>query len=101
MGDRLVVLATSEGLRRIEQGQLQLHLKCWFVRVEKALTPDAVFEGANIITRISGCRLSLARDLMNHLPQTLDVALYQHQGQRLTQELRKALVKAGLVARES
>ncbi|MBE9170407.1 NAD-binding protein [Pleurocapsales cyanobacterium LEGE 06147] len=97
IGDRLVVLATIEGLQRIERGKLNSHLKCWQVRVEKALTRDAVFEGANAIARISGCRLGTARDLMKRLPQTLLLPLYKHQAQRLVRELNKIMVKAHLV----
>lgn len=97
IGDRLVILATIEGLQRIEQGKLNSQLKCWQVRVEKAFTPDAVFEGANAIARISGCRLGIARDLMKHLPQTLLVPLYKHQAERLVRELKKIMVKAHLV----
>jgi Trk K+ transport system NAD-binding subunit len=97
VGDRLVVLATIEGLRRIEQGQLKLELKKWQVRIEKALTPDAAFEGANAIARISGCSLTVARELMANLPQTLPVSLYQHQAQRLVRELNRSLIKAILI----
>ena len=37
VGDRLVVLATIEGLRRIEQGQLNLEAKQWQIRIEREL----------------------------------------------------------------
>ncbi|MDJ0747231.1 MAG: NAD-binding protein [Xenococcaceae cyanobacterium MO_167.B27] len=94
IGEKLVFLATIEGLRRIEQGNLNLALKCWQVIVEKALTTDAIFEGANVISRISGCNLALARTTMDNLPQTLSIPLYQYQAQRLVRELRKVLVIA-------
>ena len=97
-GDRIVVLASGEGLRRIERGRIRITSRCWRVRVEKALTEDGVFEGANLITRISGCSLVRARNLMNNLPQTLPTPLYKHQGQRLVRELKRVLVKADLVA---
>jgi voltage-gated potassium channel Kch len=96
--DRLVVLATIEGLQRIEQGKLNLADRHWQVRVETALTPDAAFEGANAIARISGCSLKTARDLMNRLPQTLPFLLYKHQAQRLVRELNRVLVKASSVS---
>ena len=94
LGEKLVVLATIEGLRRIEQGNLNLNLKCWRVRVEKALTPDATFEGANVITRVSRCHLAIARQTLNNLPQTLPLNLYREQAQKLVRELRKVLVIA-------
>lgn len=93
-GDRLIVLATIEGLQGIEKGNLDLKAKCWQVSIEAALSPDSVFEGANAIARISGCALGQARDLMHNLPTTLPFRLYQHQAQRLVRELHKVLVKA-------
>jgi Trk K+ transport system NAD-binding subunit len=94
VGERLVVLATIYGLRRIEQGQMQP--KQWQVRVESVLNDYGIFEGGNAIYRISGCPLSMARKLMKHLPATLPVKLYQHQGLRLVRALRKVQVKAHL-----
>jgi Trk K+ transport system NAD-binding subunit len=97
VGDRMVILATSDGLRRVEQGRGAIAPKGWRVCVEKALTSEAVFEGANAIARVSGSPLSVARDLMNHLPQTVQSPLYKHQAQRLVRELHKAQVNARLV----
>jgi Trk K+ transport system NAD-binding subunit len=100
-GDRLVVLATIEGLQRIEPGKPNLADRTWQVRVETARTPDAAFEGANAIARIAGCSLKMARDFMNQLPQTLPVFLYKHQAQRLVRELNKLLVKASSICGSS
>ena len=97
VGDRLVVLASIKSLRLIEQGLLDTTNKCWQVRIEKALTADAAFEGANAIARISGCHLHVARDLMKQLPQKLSIPLYKHQAERLVKELNKALVKSTLI----
>ncbi|MGL5082611.1 MAG: potassium channel family protein [Microcoleaceae cyanobacterium] len=95
IGDRLVVLATIDGLKATEQGNIAQ--KAWKVQVEKALTSDAAFEGANLIVRISGCSLNLARDLMNNLPAALPVGLYKHQAYLLVQELRRLQVIARIV----
>ncbi|MGB5633877.1 MAG: NAD-binding protein [Waterburya sp.] len=97
VGDRLVVLATIDGLRRIEQGLLNIEAKQWQIRIERALTTDAIFDGANAIARITGCDLTLARETMNNLPQTLPVLLYQHQAHRLVKELKKTLVVSHLL----
>jgi voltage-gated potassium channel Kch len=97
VSDRIVVLATSNGLRRIERGISSIMPKGWRVQVEKALTDEAVFEGANALARISGCSLNTARDLMKNLPGTLQSPLYKHQAQRLVRELGKAQVVAHLV----
>jgi Trk K+ transport system NAD-binding subunit len=98
VGDRMVVLATIDGLRCIEQGSLCITLKRWQVQVERALTEEAAFEGVRAIDRIVGCGLSTASDLMRNLPARLPSPLYKHQAQRLVRELSKAQVIARLVA---
>lgn len=97
VGDRLVVLATVEGLQRIEQGKLQLEQKCYFVHVEKAFDSDAAFEGRNLVVRISGCSLNLAVELFNNLPGTLTMPLYKHQAALIVMGLNKRRVKASLI----
>ena len=94
IGDRLVVLATTEALRRIEQGRIEISSKYWQVRVEKALNPDAYFAGANAIARITGYNLGKSRTLMKNLPQTIPTPLYKHQAQYLVRELQKSLIQA-------
>ncbi|UBF25721.1 NAD-binding protein [Kovacikia minuta CCNUW1] len=94
-GDRLVVLATIEGLQRVEQGKTLP--PTWQVQVETALSQEALFEGATTIARVSGCDLSTARTVMEQLPATLPTPLYRHQAIRLVRELSKAQVKAQVV----
>ncbi|HSM84291.1 MAG TPA: NAD-binding protein [Nodosilinea sp.] len=94
-GDRLVVLATIGGLRRIEQRRLAS--PTWKIHLEKALTADALFDGAAEIARSSGCRLREARELMAALPRTLPHPLYHHQALRLARLLSRAQVRAQVV----
>jgi Trk K+ transport system NAD-binding subunit len=96
--DRLVVLATTHGLRRVERGNMLPRF--WQVWVEKAMTSEAVFVGANEICRISGCELSTARALMNHLPGILPVHLYGHQAMRLVRRLSRVQVIARAIVLE-
>jgi Trk K+ transport system NAD-binding subunit len=98
LGDRMVVLATINGLRRIEQQSNTYLEKNWYVRVEEAYTEEANFEGANIITLISDCPIGMARDLMKNLPMTLDVPLYHHQALRLVRTLLRNRVNAQAIA---
>lgn len=92
VGDRLVILATIEGLQRVERGLITPGQ--WLVRVEKVNSPEAAFEGAAVISRVTGCDMHLARTLMNQLPATLQYPLYKHQAHRLVHELSKAQVLA-------
>jgi hypothetical protein len=95
-GDRQVLLATIDGLRRVEQRQMAP--RTWHLHIEKALTADALFDGAAEIARISGYRLGDAREFMAHLPGTLPQPLYQHQALRLARLLSRAQVKALILA---
>ncbi len=99
-GDRLVVLAKVDGLRRIEQRRPNLANKCWFIRVESATNESARFEGANTLARITNCNLGQARDLMLNLPKTLPVPLYWQQASRLVRELGRVQVTAKVITKD-
>lgn len=99
VGDRLVVLATTSSLQCIERGQLAP--RNWQVLVEKAFTNDAIFDGANEISVISGCNISTARQLMKNLPAVLPNPLYKQQAQRLVFKLNKLRVMARVIPIES
>ncbi|RFP60267.1 MAG: potassium transporter TrkA [Limnothrix sp. CACIAM 69d] len=97
-GDRLVVLASIEGLRRIERGELAP--RSWCVRLHSA-SPQADFEGANAIARITGCSLAQARSLFQRLPTLVEAgepptvcAMYEYQARSLVASLRQRLVDA-------
>ncbi len=93
-GDRLIILATINGLKKIEVRDLAQ--KTWRVRVEKVRHQDDEFEGANTLSRITGCSLQTARTLMENLPQTLSKPLYESQALRLIRALKKLQIKASL-----
>ncbi|WP_051335435.1 NAD-binding protein [Methylocapsa acidiphila] len=92
--DRLIVLATIDGLQRVEMGRL--FPPDWSLWIDKASSLDVAFDAANAIARISGCDLRLAREALTHLPVRLAFPLYRHQGLRLVRELKKMLVSARL-----
>jgi len=96
--DRLVVLATMEGLKQVEVGQLDTSGKVWRVKLQKAQSTEALFEGGNILVRITGCSLNEGREMMSDLPKIMPQNLYHHQAQRLIRELRKVRVEANIIA---
>ncbi|WP_421655997.1 potassium channel family protein [Leptothermofonsia sp. ETS-13] len=96
MDDRLVVLATSDGLQRIERGEM--YPRRWQVTINKASSKDSIFDGSMAIARITGCSINQAREVMNQLPAVLPFPLYKHQAQRLVRELSKSQVVAQLVS---
>lgn len=95
VGDRMVVLATIEGLKWIEKGQITPPDR--IVQVVKALNADAIFQGANEIACITGCTMMTARTLMGKLPQAIPTPLYPHQAFRLVRRLGKAQVQAQIL----
>lgn len=95
VGDRLVVLSTIRGLRRIEQGDLAP--KRWQVQLLKAGSADAIFEGGTEIARVTGCPIAEAHDLMQHLPVVFPQRLYFHQAKRLVRGLSRLRVRATIL----
>jgi hypothetical protein len=62
------------------------------------VTRGTAFEAAQAIARITGCHLGMAIDVMNQLPATLPIPLYQHQASRLVRELGKLQTQAEVVS---
>lgn len=94
--DRLVVLATMNGLQRVEWGTLTPPRR-WQLQALKPLDLRVTHYAGNTLENISGCSLSEARLFMDHLPQALNVPgvmelfLYDHQADHLLRKLRKLL----------
>lgn len=92
MGDRLFVLATIEGLQRVESGQRRQ--RTCQIYIEKVLTQEGVFVGANELSRVSGCDLKTAREFMKDVPGKFPVLLYPHQAYRLVERLKSLRILA-------
>jgi Trk K+ transport system NAD-binding subunit len=90
VGDRLVVLASINGLRRIERGDLALPGR-WLLEVKPTLNTALLHYGGNDLARISGCDLEVARTFMNTLPNRMELDLYDYQAYSLQQELGRSL----------
>ena len=95
VGDRLVVLATRTGLSRIENGDRSAP-SC-HVEVIEAQSSVAPFEGANIISRITGCTLAQTRILFEVLPAIVPITLYPDQARRLIDALDHIQVSARFI----
>ena len=98
VGDRLVVLATIRGLRRIEQGDLAP--KQWQIELLRANAADAVFEGGTEIARVTGCPIGEAHAVMSELPVVFPHKLYLHQAIRLVRRLSRLRVSAKILPLE-
>ena len=91
-GDRLVVLATIDGLQRVEQRTPRA--REWRLHIERAVTKDAAFSGAMTIARSTRCGIEAARGTMDSLPCTFTYPLYKQQAQRLVRKLARVQVEA-------
>jgi Trk K+ transport system NAD-binding subunit len=94
-GGRLVVLATMRALHNAEHGISAE--RGHQIRILRALTEEAAFEGARTISRLTGCSLGTARAFMSQIPATFSQNLFRHQAQRLVHDLYIAGVQAEVV----
>ncbi|MEM8503822.1 MAG: NAD-binding protein, partial [Cyanobacteria bacterium P01_D01_bin.1] len=77
-GDRLYVLSSINGLRRIERGEVAPPSR-WRLQVGKPLNQQVLLSAGNILVQLSGLDLSWCRDLMSRLPTSVELQLYDHQ----------------------
>jgi len=90
VGDRLILLASISGLRRIELGNLHLP-KRWQLRAKPPLNSSVLLDAGNKLKNISGCDLELARRFMESLPAAIELPMYDIQAYRLGQALIRLL----------
>ena len=95
VGDRLIVLATRAGLSRIENGDRCVpHCHVEVIGTQSVVAP---FEGANTISRITGCTLAQTRILFEVLPAIVPITLYPDQARRLIEALDHIQIEARLI----
>lgn len=90
VGDRLIVLASINGLRRIERGEISPPRR-WQLHAKKPLNESFLLSSGNDLAKISGCSLDQARSFMDNLPGTMELSLYDYQAYRLEQELSRQI----------
>jgi voltage-gated potassium channel Kch len=89
-GDKLYVLSSINGLRRIERGERTAPRR-WRLDAEKPLSKETLLDAGNILANLSGVDLAQCRAFMESLPNSLELKLYDYQANRLMQELSKRL----------
>uniref|UniRef100_A0A832H1N6 Potassium transporter TrkA n=1 Tax=Oscillatoriales cyanobacterium SpSt-402 TaxID=2282168 RepID=A0A832H1N6_9CYAN len=98
VGDRLIVLATIEGLQRIEQGKM--NVKQWQVEIEKVLSTQTISVAARAISHIAGYDIMTASSFLKRPPHTIPALLHKQQALRLVRELENRQVIAHLIHRQ-
>ena len=99
VGDVLYVLATVDGILRVENGDLispgyELH-------VDVPLNHHARFDGANVLSRMTGVSIGECRDFMEYLPAKFPQKLYRYQAERIISRLKRNMVSATLINPQS
>lgn len=88
--DKLYVLSSINGLRRIERGEMTSPRQ-WLLELDAPLNPAMVSEATSVLAKLSSVELNDCRRLMETLPNTLQLALYDYQAHRLMQELKRCV----------
>jgi Trk K+ transport system NAD-binding subunit len=98
-GDRLFVLSSINGLRRIERGE-RTPPRRW--RLSGDLPPAnflfnlqnktaALSEAADVLIKMSSCDVEIARSFVEQLPTSIELELYDYQAARLIQAMKAHL----------
>ena len=93
-GDRLFVLSSINGLRRIERGATTPPRRWRLVADTSAydrISPEALNDAALLLTRFLDCEEIRARQFVEQLPAAMDIDLYDYQAARLVQTMQKRL----------
>jgi len=85
-GDRLVVLSTMNGMRRIERGDLAPPCS-WRLSSGEAVQTEPQL--VDVLAGIVGCSSEEARNLLLDLPSGLELSLYPMQARRLQRALSR------------
>ncbi|NEP16244.1 MAG: potassium transporter TrkA [Leptolyngbya sp. SIO4C1] len=89
-GDRLYMLSSINGLRRIERGDMTPPRR-WRLEAKTPMNNEMLLEAGNLLSQLSGLSLSQCRAFMEQLPGTMEILLYDYQAYRLMQALSRQL----------
>ncbi len=90
VGDRLFVLSSINGLRRIERGEMTPPRR-WRLTVDALPTAESLPETAELLTKLTDCSSERARSFVEQLPAAMDIELYDYQASRLIQTMNERL----------
>ena len=88
-GDRLFVLSSINGLRRIERGEMTAPRR-WQLSAEAPPTPEQIADTARLLTHLTNCNMTSARSFVQLAPaKTLEIDLYDYQAAQVVQRLKE------------
>ncbi|MGC1307050.1 MAG: NAD-binding protein [Phormidesmis sp.] len=89
-GDRLFILSSINGLRRIERGE-RTSAREWRLSSDRPVSSTTLPDAVQLLAKLTDCNLDQARSFVNQLPTTIDMKLYDYQAARLIQALKEHL----------
>ncbi len=93
-GDRLFVLSSINGLRRIERGE-STPPRRWRLSGEIPMAhqaqPDAIKDAIALLAKLANCPTATAQTFVQNLPASIDIDLYDYQAARLIQTMKERL----------
>lgn len=90
VGDRLFVLSSINGLRRIERGE-KTPPRRWRLAVDSPPKPEAAADIIQLFANLTHFSLEEARRLIQQIPTAIDIELYDYQAARLVQAMTERL----------
>ncbi len=89
-GDRLFVLSSINGLRRIERGEMTPPRR-WHLAVEQKPSPENRADVVQLLSRLDSFSPESAQRFIDQLPAATDIELYDYQAARLIQSMKERL----------
>jgi len=89
-GDRLFVLSSINGLRRIERGEMTPPRR-WRLTVEQKPSSENTADVVQLLARLTNFSPASAQQFVAHLPTAVDIDLYDYQAARLIQSMKERL----------
>ncbi len=90
VNDKLFVLSSINGLRRIERGQMTKP-RLWKLSAEALPNAEVADDVVKILMRIADCNSAKAQAFVSQLPTAITIALYDYQATRLIQVMKARL----------
>ena len=91
VGDRLFILSSINGLRRIERGEMTAPRR-WQLSADRPATSEATPDTVQLLSRLTDCAIEEAQRFVQLAPKkTLEVNLYDYQAAHIVQKLRDRL----------
>ena len=88
--DKLFVLSSINGLRRIEREEMTTPRR-WRIEAEQLPFAEAAADTAKILTKITNCHPKQAQAFVSQLPASMELELYDNQASKLIQILKERL----------